>query len=163
MRTTTWVLWASLLCAAGCEPGLSVPYDELYAPCATNEDCPREAPECRTHRFYTGPSRTEVEEYRQCSRACRRSSDCPNGTVPELEGARLTVVDGFCLATDEAGVFDRSVESDDGYCLDHGNGQDPTLPRCPTRGTEATDVWIGSRRGGFCLPVPAMSTSDAGP
>ena len=64
MRTTTWMLWASLLSATGCSSGLSVPYDEIYVSCVTDEDCPREASECRTHRFYTFPSRTEVEEYR---------------------------------------------------------------------------------------------------
>ncbi len=163
MRTTTWMLWASLLSATGCNSGLSVPYDEIYVSCVTDEDCPREASECRTQRFYTGPSRTEVEEYRQCSRACRPGRSCPDGTVSELEGARSIVVPGFCLSIDEAGVFDRSVEFSDGYCLVTENHQSPTLPRCPTRGTDITDVFIGTQRASFCLPAPAMSTLDAGP
>jgi len=163
MRTTTWMLWASLLSATGCSSGLSVPYDEIYVSCVTDEDCPREASECRTQRFYTGPSRTEVEEYRQCSRACRPGRNCPDGTVSELEGARTIVVDGFCLATDEAGVFDRSVEFSDGYCIARQNVRRPDLPRCPTRGTAVTEVFIGTEFASFCLPALAMSTPDAGP
>jgi hypothetical protein len=162
MRTTTWMLWASLLSATGCNSGLSVPYDEIYVPCVTDEDCPREASECRTHRFYTAPSRTEVEEYRQCSRACRPGT-CPDGTVSELEGARDIVVDGSCLAIDEAGVFDGLREFSDGYCVAYPNRRRPDLPRCPTRGTEVTEVSVGTGFGSFCLPAPAMSTSDAGP
>jgi hypothetical protein len=144
-----------LVALLGCaqEP-LSVPYDQLYVPCESDEDCPREAPECYTHRFYTAPVREDVVEFRQCSRPCSTSRQCRDGLINNGDDGDLVVVSGYCGIEDEQGVYDRLAERDDGHCLDGGNSRYAEYPECPTHGTSRVEVFDGYGYGSPCLPPP---------
>jgi hypothetical protein len=143
----------SALVLAGChQDPLSVPFDELYVPCISDEDCPREASECYTHRFYTAPNREVTVAYRQCSRSCSAHNDCRDGTLENGDDGDISVVSGLCMVQDEFGVYDRRSDSRSGHCLDVGNGFEPTLPECPTHGTMDTEIYSGLDYAQVCLP-----------
>lgn len=154
-RSSRSLSFLGALLLAGCaqEP-LSVPYDQLYVPCETDIDCPREAPECYTHRFYTAPIRENVVEFRQCSRTCSVRRPCRDGTINNGDDGDFVVVSGYCGYEDERGVHDRLAQADMGHCLDGGNNRYEEYPTCSTQGTARVEVFDGRGYASPCLPPP---------
>jgi hypothetical protein len=152
---SAWLL--SALALMGChQDPLSVPIDELYVPCISDEDCPREASECYTHRFYTAPNREVTVAYRQCSRSCSSDRQCRDGTLENGDEGDIPVVIGFCVLEDGFGVYDGSADAQSGHCLDGGNRFEPTFPECPTQGTMSTEIFSGTGYVSICLPDPLV-------
>ena len=135
MRTLTFLL--TLLAptfVASCDPYVE-PVGRSYAPCETDADCDRAAPECRLFQLANGVSA------RWCTKECEYSEDCHDNVDVSLGSS---VCSGF---TDEG------IPDDDGSLGRCSFICAPSSTYCPYEGQSCTLLTETSLRTICATPI----------